>query len=739
MSFLLERVVLFFNKTKFNYSLLIKIIVFLPSITFSKPINLTELPAYLKKGFNNCNTNLNEIVSNEEWLKIPPNKNNRPIRIPKLNLKNLPKRHFIEFRSLPKVDFTLLFFIPISEEYYNSLKSPGIYFERIGESWEIFWNQQIIDRKISYTESLTTKGYIVEIPLKYFTIGNNILCIHLIGDPVSTRTGFYYGKEYYIDELKNIFYNNFYEYFLIIFLITLYISFGIFNMIFYINQKNNKYNLYFSLFCLLISIYIFSRSSLVQYIPILKNPDIASPVEFISLYLLIPVFSLFFYDIFKNKISYKLKFIFRIAEIHGFIFTIITLFPIPSNAYGGILRLWQFSAPIFIFIFALLILYFTYNEFINLYQNHSFINALSKTLIFTVPGNFLIGVIFIFIFVILDIYINIKKISAPSISNYGFLFFLSGISFRIAYNIIKLLNQLSISENKYKFLYNNSSDILILLNKDFFIKDINQSFEKILNWKKENYLGVNIERLIYSLEKTRNPILKNLIEYLNKELKKNTSIRIIIPIISNSDIPFKYFDVEFRILYIDLFGEPEILMKCSLLQKNPTIQYLIKEYQRYEMPTDFIYIERILPRITESVSEIINEMELSLIRIALREILINAIEHGNLGISNEEKTNYLLQGNYDQILKEKLNDPEIQKKKIRIEYKLTTTAIFYKITDEGEGFDVEKYLNKKNVENESLHGRGIYITKNAFDKIYYNKKGNSVLLIKYINKNTKNV
>jgi anti-sigma regulatory factor (Ser/Thr protein kinase)/PAS domain-containing protein len=694
-------------------------------------IDLSELPAYIKIGFENCDINEDTLKNSTDWKEIKPNKKNRPIQIPALNLPNLPKRQLIEFRSLPKKDFTLIFFIQLSEEEYNDFKTSGIYFERIGESWEIFWNNQVLDKKVSYEKSLTQKGYIVEIPQSIVQVGKNVLCIHLIGDPISTRTGFYYGREYYIDQLQKIFYNKFLDYFFIIFLITLYTSFGLFNMIFYINQKENKYNLYFSLFCFLISFYIFIRSPLTHYFPVIENTDVSSPLEFISLFLLIPLFSLFFYDIFKEKIPKRLRPFFRVVEIVGIIFSLMILFAPSPNTYGGILKFWQYSTFIFMTLLILLIYYFSTLEFKEFYKKNSFFSSIYKTLFLTVPGNFLVGAIFLGIFVGWDIYINLKKISAPSISNYGFLFFFSGISFRISYNLTKLLNQLKISESKYKYLYNNSSDILFILDDALCIKDINQNFEKTLNWKKDDFVGLNIERLIYNPEKERNPILKNFYQYLKEELEKNSLIRIVLPIVFNSDIPFKYFNVEIRTL--EDLEEREYLMKASLMQSNPSMHYLTKEYQKYEIPTDFIHIERILPRITESLRELMEEQELSIIRIGLREILINAMEHGNLGITNQEKTQYLLEGIYDKIIKERLKDPYYQNKKVVIEYKLTNHILFYRITDEGSGFEVEKFLNKE-VEFNSFHGRGIFITKNAFDKVIYNKKGNSVTLIKYIKK-----
>lgn len=128
-------------------------------------------------------------------------------------------------------------------------------------------------------------------------------------------------------------------------------------------------------------------------------------------------------------------------------------------------------------------------------------------------------------------------------------------------------------------------------------------------------------------------------------------------------------------------------------------------------------------------------MDISMIRIGIREMLINAIEHGNLEISNEEKTKFLQNGSYPQILKERLENPILKNRKVIVESKITKKEVIFKIIDEGNGFDVLEYLNKKNLATlDSLHGRGILITKNAFDKILYNKKGNCVIMIKQVKK-----
>ena len=119
--------------------------------------------------------------------------------------------------------------------------------------------------------------------------------------------------------------------------------------------------------------------------------------------------------------------------------------------------------------------------------------------------------------------------------------------------------------------------------------------------------------------------------------------------------------------------------------------------------------------------------------MALREIIINAIEHGNLNISYEEKTRAIITDKYFEILAERQNDPKYKNRRVKILYKVDPEKVYFLITDMGEGFDYQKILmdSSKKANEESLqHGRGISMTKRIFDEIRFNPKGNRVILLK---------
>ncbi|HKL41801.1 MAG TPA: ATP-binding protein [Clostridia bacterium] len=78
------------------------------------------------------------------------------------------------------------------------------------------------------------------------------------------------------------------------------------------------------------------------------------------------------------------------------------------------------------------------------------------------------------------------------------------------------------------------------------------------------------------------------------------------------------------------------------------------------------------------------------------------------------------------------NGIKYSEKPIEIIIKLYSHSIVMRVKDQGEGFNVQEKLNvnacdlKKNIHKPC--GRGIYIVKNFVSQIYYNKKGNQVVV-----------
>lgn len=108
------------------------------------------------------------------------------------------------------------------------------------------------------------------------------------------------------------------------------------------------------------------------------------------------------------------------------------------------------------------------------------------------------------------------------------------------------------------------------------------------------------------------------------------------------------------------------------------------------------------------------------------ELLTNALEHGNLEISYDEKTECMAQGkNMIQFIQERAKDKRFRDRKIKISYIIGKVSSEFTIKDDGNGFDWRKMMETK-ADETLLHGRGIKLSRNLVNSISYNEKGNEV-------------
>lgn len=112
----------------------------------------------------------------------------------------------------------------------------------------------------------------------------------------------------------------------------------------------------------------------------------------------------------------------------------------------------------------------------------------------------------------------------------------------------------------------------------------------------------------------------------------------------------------------------------------------------------------------------------------LSELLLNAIEHGNCGISYEEKTQWLEAGNdMIDLIDKKCSHPDIGKRNVFFEYVIHPDYSTFKITDEGEGFNWNTMKNPiEGGQMGGMHGRGIGLSRNMTRNLTFNEKGNAL-------------
>ncbi|MDR2602685.1 MAG: cyclic nucleotide-binding domain-containing protein [Spirochaetaceae bacterium] len=124
------------------------------------------------------------------------------------------------------------------------------------------------------------------------------------------------------------------------------------------------------------------------------------------------------------------------------------------------------------------------------------------------------------------------------------------------------------------------------------------------------------------------------------------------------------------------------------------------------------------------------------LQLALEELIVNAIEHGNCSITYDEKTKGMAEGkSVVDLVAERNKDPQIAAKKVEVLWDIQKNQTVLSVIDQGRGFDVKSHLDVLRRQDKfSFHGRGIKIASSLVKEVRYNKKGNKVSLI-FNNKN----
>ena len=246
--------------------------------------------------------------------------------------------------------------------------------------------------------------------------------------------------------------------------------------------------------------------------------------------------------------------------------------------------------------------------------------------------------------------------------------------------------------------------------------------------------------------------------------------------LSTTNLPITAYSDEFRINTIDVSDILKVMLYSDGLTENTTkdevqyLNYVNEDFMKSASKSEFIqlfsdrvkeqeddttllYFEKLdlrknklksfkynttmqsIDKALEDFGEILDEFELDMIQkmkleSSFNELIMNAYEHGNLGIGSEEKQQLIESGEYtDSLLSA---EKENKDKNIMIQYYLINDMLVVNIEDEGKGFDTNILKALLIKDTELFHGRGIAMSDNDFDFVIYNEVGNSVLFGKKV-------
>ena len=114
--------------------------------------------------------------------------------------------------------------------------------------------------------------------------------------------------------------------------------------------------------------------------------------------------------------------------------------------------------------------------------------------------------------------------------------------------------------------------------------------------------------------------------------------------------------------------------------------------------------------------------------IGVTELLVNAVEHGNLGITYDEKTALRSHFQWEAEVQRRLRMPEYAERRAEVRFEREGGEVRFVIRDCGGGFEWQRYFEIDPARAFDTHGRGILMARHfTFHALEYRGCGNEVV------------
>ena len=114
--------------------------------------------------------------------------------------------------------------------------------------------------------------------------------------------------------------------------------------------------------------------------------------------------------------------------------------------------------------------------------------------------------------------------------------------------------------------------------------------------------------------------------------------------------------------------------------------------------------------------------------LGLSELMLNAVEHGNLGIGYQQKSALIESDRLHSEIERRLAGTDFGQRHAVVEVRRGDKELSFCIRDEGAGFDWRGYLEMSPERAFDTHGRGIAMSRMiSFDRLDYHGCGNEVV------------
>lgn len=352
---------------------------------------------------------------------------------------------------------------------------------------------------------------------------------------------------------------------------------------------------------------------------------------------------------------------------------------------------------------------------------------------------FLLGFLALFLAVINDILYNRLIIGTGFMVSWGLFVFIFSQAFLLSRRFTdafhrseQLAVDLANSEKKYRHLVEDSPDIILALDDSGTVVSVNRAVRQLLGIAPTRLEGRPLAEMLYTAQASSTLMGRHLFEERFSKLRESgTGQEFAAEFRAATGEPC---ELAVRLQRVNLEGGHAIFGTLTRKSEDLLARHTVAEDRHFVITSNFPLAETLNRALTAGLVAHLSPGDYSLVRLALREVLVNAIEHGNLGISFEEKTRATEAGNAIELLQERLRDPRLAARKLFVSINLTAERVIFVVRDEGNGFDHRAMIARARELEETpdplFHGRGIGIALGFFDAVSYNETGNEVTLTK---------
>ncbi|MCB1314897.1 MAG: PAS domain S-box protein [Leptospiraceae bacterium] len=339
-----------------------------------------------------------------------------------------------------------------------------------------------------------------------------------------------------------------------------------------------------------------------------------------------------------------------------------------------------------------------------------------------------------------DVLSFLQFLSTARVHDEGLLAFIISMAVAVSLRFSRTHNQLEStyarleeSERRYRELIDKSTDMVFSLDRNGRITMINRAVRDYLGLSVKAVMGRHINDILYSEPQMRSLDQFNVYlmgQKIEEVLTEKNRVSFHNLFRTNLHEP-RELDVEMEFMQTET--GPVISGRARGRTEDEMNRMKISEAQSYELMNYLSLAETLAHQIGLGLTRYMEYDDAMSLRLALREIIINAIEHGNLAITFDEKSAAQNEGHYFDLLRDRQADPRYRDRRVYIRYAIDSRRARFLVRDQGAGFDHQEMMSRRPHDlNEQvlMHGRGLIYAVSEFDSVTFNQVGNAVYLVK---------